>query len=173
MLHRTRLGLAAVAVSLGLLAGSAPAATALPDWRTDRVSRAAADGVRMPKVVDLRYAEHARFDRVVVDIRGLRPGYVIDYAKRLHQEGSGRVVRLPGKQKMFLSLSPAYAHDRRGHSVYDGPRKQALGFPTLRGVAFLGDFEGSVTFGFGLDGRAPFRIFALKEPARIVVDFKH
>jgi hypothetical protein len=173
MLHRTRLGLAAVAVSLGLLAGSAPAATALPDWRTDRVSRAAADGVRMPKVVDLRYAEHARFDRVVVDIRGLRPGYVIDYTKRLHQEGSGRVVRLPGRQKMFLSLSPAYAHGRRGHSVYDGPRKQAIDLPTLRGVAFLGDFEGSVTFGFGLDGREPFRIFALKKPARIVVDFKH
>src|SRR5688572_10422578 len=89
MFHRTRLGLAVAAISLGLVAGSTPAATALPDWRTDRVVRAAADGVRMPKVVDLRYATHARFDRVVVDVRGLRPGFTVDYTRRLHREGSG------------------------------------------------------------------------------------
>ena len=173
MFHRTRLGLAVAAISLGLVAGSTPAATALPDWRTDRVVRAAADGVRMPKVVDLRYATHARFDRVVVDVRGLRPGFTVDYTRRLHREGSGHLVRLPGKQKMFLSLTSAYAHNQRGNPVYEGPRKQVLDFPTLRGVAFTGDFEGSVTFGFGLDRRAPFRIFALRHPTRIVLDFKH
>lgn len=173
MFRNTRLGLAVAAVSLGLVATSAPSATALPDFRTERAHRAPADGVKMPKVVDLRFAEHGRFDRVVIDVRGRRPGYTIDYTKRLHQDGSGQLVKLRGKQKMFIRLSPAYAHDNQGEPVYEGPRHKRLDLPTLRGVAFTGDFEGVVSFGFGLDRRAPFRIFTLHKPTRIVIDFKH
>ncbi|HET6625879.1 MAG TPA: hypothetical protein VFG63_05780 [Nocardioidaceae bacterium] len=169
MIHTTRLGLAAAAISLGLVAGSAPAATALPDWRTTASSHTG----HLVTVTDLRYATHPRFDRVVIDLRGRRPGYTIGYTRRLHREGSGDVVRLRGKRKMVLSLHPARAHDRAGDSVYTGPRKQAVHLPTLRGVAFLGDFEGYVTFGFGLDRRAPYRVFTLRSPRRLVIDFKH
>jgi hypothetical protein len=170
MFHTTRLGLAAGILSLGLVATTAPSATALPDWRTEPTSR---DG-HSARVVDLRFATHGKFDRVVIDLRGRRrPGYTIDYTKRLFREGSGQLVKLRGKQKMFLSLTPAYAHDGQGRPVYDGPRKKNLDLPTLRGVAFTGDFEGYVTFGFGLDRRAPYRIFTLHHPTRIVVDFQH
>jgi hypothetical protein len=170
MFHLSRTGLAAAVIALGLVATAAPSATALPDWRTTPTTR---DGHRA-RVIDLRYATHDGFDRVVIDLTGRRrPGYTIDYTKRLFRDGSGEAVRLRGKRKMFLSLTPAYAHDRDGESVYEGPRKQGLDLPTLRGVAFTGDFEGYVSFGFGLDRRAPYRIFTLHHPTRLVIDFQH
>ena len=172
MFHRTTTGLAAAVLSLGLVAASAPAATALPDWRTTATAKAN-DRARAPKVIDLRYATHPRFDRVVVDVRGLRPGYSIRYTRHLRQDGSGVEVALHGRRAMTLRLNPAYAHNQKGSSVYTGPRKRNLDFPTLRGVAFLGDYEGYVTLGFGLDHRAPYRIFTLSHPRRIVIDFKH
>jgi hypothetical protein len=164
-----RPGLTVATVALGLVAASAPA-VALPDWRTSQTVQGSSSSVR---VLDLRHAQHPRFDRVVIDLRGMRPGYTISYTRRLFREGSGRPVRLAGRRKMFLSLAPAYAHDNAGHSLYDGPRKVHTGYPTLKGVAFTGDFEGHVTFGFGIDRRAPYRIFTLGSPRRLVVDWKH
>jgi hypothetical protein len=45
--------------------------------------------------------------------------------------------------------------------------------PSLRGVAFTGDFEGVVSFGLSLSHRAPFRVFTLSAPSRIVIDLRH
>lgn len=169
MLRLTRLGLAAAAVSLGLVAASNPA-VALPEWRTtDTVQRSR----HIVRVLDLRYAEHPRFDRVVIDLRGIRPGYRIGYTDRLYQDGSGSPVRLPGRRKMSLVLNPAYAHTDSGAPLYDGPRRVAVDMPTLRGIAFTGDYEGYVSFGFGTDRRAPYRIFTLSDPRRLVIDWKH
>lgn len=169
MIPLTRLALTVATVSLGLVATSTPA-VALPDWHTSRSVHQSGSSVR---VLDLRHAEHSRFDRVVIDLRGLRPGYTISYTRRLFREGSGRPVRLAGRQKMFLSLTPAYGHNDAGRTLYDGPRKVRTGYPTLKGIAFTGDFEGHVTFGFGTDRRAPYRIFTLTSPRRLVVDWKH
>ena len=44
---------------------------------------------------------------------------------------------------------PAYAHDDNGNSLYDGPRIAWPRFDTLKALAFTGDFEGTVSFGFG------------------------
>lgn len=161
--------LAAVAGALALVA-AANSAVALPDWRTTATSQASAHPVR---VLDLRHATHPRFDRVVVDLRGFRPGYRIAYTRRLTYDGSGLPVRLAGRQKMSLVLNPAYAHTDSGRTLYDGPRRVYVGYPTLKAVAFTGDFEGYVSFGFGTDRKAPYRVFVLDHPKRLVVDWKH
>jgi len=189
MFHPTRLGLAAT-VATGLFATTAAPATpavpqpaqpattastaaaALPDWRTT-ATVSTDHRAKQPKVVGLRYAEHARFDRVVIDVRGLRPGYTVSYTRRLSYDGSGERVPLKGRKKMFLTLTPAYAHNGAGADVYDGPRLRQLRLPTLRGVAFTGDFEGYVSFGFTTDRRAPYRVFSLTNPSRIVLDWRH
>ncbi len=172
MFRRTRLGLAAAVVSLGLVATSSPAATALPDWRTSPTVHEN-PRARQPKVIDLRYAEHRRFDRVVIDIRGRAPGYKISYTQQLTYDGSGEPVPLRGRTKMYISLRPAYAHNDAGKNLYQGPRLRQVHLPTLRGIALTGDFEGQVTFGFTTDRRAPYRIFTLHDPTRIVIDWKH
>ena len=169
MFALTRLGLTAAAVSLGLVATSAPA-TALPAWRTTPTVHESDHAVR---VLDLRYGEHGRFDRVVIDLRGRRPGYAIRYTKRLYYDGSGEPVRLRGRKKMTITLRPAFGHTADGKGLYDGPRKVYVNLPTLKGIAVTGDFEGDFTVGFSTDRRAPYRIFTLTGPSRLVIDWKH
>lgn len=157
------------ALALALVAGSGPA-LALPEWRTSDTVQPSTTSV---KVLDLRQATHARFDRVVIDLRGRRPGYRIGYTDQLTYDGSGRPVWLAGKRKVSVVLNPAFAHDARGRNLYEGPRKAKVGYPTLRGIAFTGDYEAHVSFGFGTTRRAPYRVFTLTDPTRLVIDFKH
>jgi hypothetical protein len=170
--HRLTRAVTTTLLALGLVVTTGPASVALPDWTTAR-SVWENPRARQPKIVNLRYAEHARFDRVVVDVRGRRPGYWAKYVKALHYDGSGHLVHLKGKRKFALRLTPAYAHDDQGANLYDGPRKIQVDMPTLRGIAFTGDFEGQVSFGFSTSRRAPYRIFTLTDPSRVVIDFRH
>lgn len=170
--RRTLLGIASTTLSLGLVAGTAPPATALPDWGSGRTTWTN-PRAHQPQVVDVRWGEHKRFDRVVIDLKGRRPGYDVEYVKKLTMMGSGDKVQLRGKRRIEIRLFPARAHDRRGESVYAGPRKRKLDLDTLRGIAFLGDFEGQVNLGLTTSSRAPYRAFTLPKPNRIVIDLKH
>ena len=170
--HRTRLALASGAVSLSLVTAVAPVATASTAWRTTPTVHPATKAT-MTRVTDLRWARHAHFDRVVIDIRGRRPAYSIRYTRRLLFDPSGKPVPLHGRKKVSLAITPASGHDRAGNTVYDGPRLRQVHLPSLRGIALTGDFEGVVSFGFTTSGKVPYRIFALTDPTRLVVDFHH
>jgi hypothetical protein len=171
MSRNTLLATAVGAASLALVASSQAPAAALPDWRTT-ATQLSNPAARSPMVVDLRWAEHKRFDRVVIDVDGRRPGLLAKYVERLTYDGSGNAVPLRGRHKFMLALRPARAHDRAGHNVYTGPRLRQVGLPTLRGIAFTGDFEGVVSFGFTTRTK-PYRVFTLTDPSRVVVDWKH
>lgn len=167
--------LAASLLSLALLSPIAPA-QATPeagDWTSTQSNYDNPRAVR-PLVVNLRHATHPAYDRVVIDVDGRLPGYRMDFVRVLRQDGSGNRVRLPGKYKLRVDLYPAAAHsDRTGKSVYEGPRRETdLGYDALKGLALMGDFEGTVSFGFGTDKRV-YRAFRLTNPNRIVIDFKH
>jgi hypothetical protein len=82
-------------------------------------------------------------------------------------------VPLHGRTRVSLAITPARGHDRAGNTVYDGPRLRQVHLPSLRGIALTGDFEGVVSFGFTTSGKVPYRIFALTDPTRLVVDFHH
>ncbi len=147
-------------------------ASALPDW-TETASTWTNPNARAPRVTGLRFAAHDRFDRVVLDIKGRIPGGAARYQKKFHYDGSGKSVPIRGRSGIALALNPAYAHDDAGHSVYDGPKIARPHLETLRALAFTGDFEGYVSFGFALTHRAPYRIFTLHDPQRLVIDFQH
>ena len=53
------------------------------------------------------------------------------------------------------------------------PRSLTPLFPALRQLKISGDFEGVVSFGAGINGQKPFRVFTLTAPQRIVVDIRH
>ncbi|MDO7868794.1 AMIN-like domain-containing (lipo)protein [Nocardioides jiangxiensis] len=156
----------------GLLAAtlSAPPASALPAWQTTGSSWSNPDA-RHPLVTGLRYAQHSNFDRVVITVTGRIPGWTVRYARTHTYDGSGEPV--PIRAGADLVLFPAYAHRADGSSCYTGPQLARPHLPALKAVAFTGDFEGYVSFAFGLDGRNPYRIFALHDPQRIVLDFRH
>jgi hypothetical protein len=160
-----------LATTVGVTA-AAPVSATIPPYGTDPVI------VRHspqppPKAIDLRAGEHRNFDRVVIDLRGKIPGYDVRYVRRLVYDGSGDPVPLRGRRFIAVALNPASAHDRNGNNLYVGPRLQQLQMPSLRGVAFTGDFEGVVSFGLSLSHRAPFRVFTLSAPSRIVIDVRH
>jgi hypothetical protein len=160
-----------VAGLLTTLVGPAASAAVLPDWRTT-ASTWTNPKAHAPRITNLRYATHERFDRVVIEVTGLIPGGRASYHRHFTYDGSGK--RVPIRGGLQVALSPAYAHDDDGHNVYDGPRLARPGFPALKALAFTGDLEGVVSFAFGLSPRrTPYRIFRLHQPQRLVIDFKH
>jgi hypothetical protein len=176
-MSRTITFVVAIIATLGLTAPSATSATSsttrssFPAWQTTATTRTDPLAVR-PRVLDLRYAQHSRFDRVVIRIRGRIPGYRARYHRTFSYDASGQPVPIRGG--LELVLVPAYAHDQAGVDVYRGPRSSRPHLPTLQAIAFTGDFEGRVSFAFGLrPRRAPYRIFWLHDPQRLVIDFKH
>jgi hypothetical protein len=159
----------AMVATLGITAP--PATSALPDWKTSATSWTN-PAARHPLVVNLRYAKHPRFDRVVIRIQGRLPGYRAAYHRHFFHDASGRPVPIRGGLQVVLM--PAYAHNQAGGNVYRGPKLVRPGFPALKAIAMTGDFEGQVTFAFGLSPRrTPYRIFRLHDPQRLVIDFRH
>jgi hypothetical protein len=154
----------------------APPATAAPVWLTSDTSWVNPDLTStspQPRVVDLTFGHHARYDRVVIRLRVAFPGGFADYQRRFSYDGSGLPVPIGGRSGLQVSLTPAVAHDQSGDNVYAGPSIARPKFQTLKALAFTGDFEGHVTFAFALTHRAPYRIFTLDHPRRIVIDFRH
>jgi hypothetical protein len=164
-------GIAAVAAS-ALVLLVAPPSLARPAW-DDSPVHVRHDVKPQPKVTNLRVGAHGNFDRVVIDLDGKVPGYDVRYVRHLSHEGTGERVPLKGKKFIAIALTPAKAHDARGHSVYTGPDLEQYQFDTLRGAAFTGDFEGVVSLGLSLRERADFRVTVLHSPNRIVIDLKH
>ena len=124
------------------------------------------------KVLDLRFASHPTFDRVVIDLRGPLPDYRTGYARRFHFDGSGNPIPIRGASGLWIGLT-ADGHDVNGNNLYTGPRLARPGFDTLKALALGGDFEGQVTFAFALRHRADYRIQHLTGPSRMVIDFRH
>lgn len=143
--------------------------TSNASWTDPGTSTSSAE----PRVVDLSYARHPMFDRVVVRIRGPFPGGGTHYQRDFVYDPSGLAVPVRGRSGLRLALIPAYGHDQSGRNLYVGPRIARPRFPTLKALAYTGDFEGHVTFAFALTHRAPYRIFTLEKPNRIVIDFHH
>jgi hypothetical protein len=153
------------------LTATAHPASALPGWQ-DGATSWTNPAARSPRVLDLRYAAHRSFDRVVIELAGRVPGGSTSYARRFHRDGSGEPVPIRGRSGIALTLTPARAHDRTG-DVYDGPQVARPHLDTLKALAFTGDFEGVVSFGFALTHRAAYRVFFLHDPQRLVIDFRH
>lgn len=157
----------ATATASGVVAPGFPSSV----WRTAGVTWTN-PAAHTPRIVDLRFAQHRRFDRVVIDVTGKLPGGRTAYRRHFQYDASGEPV--PIRAGLELVLKPAFTTDSNGIDVYDGPQLARPGFRTLKAVALTGSFEGVVSFAFGLSPRrAPYRVFVLHQPQRIVVDFKH
>ncbi|MBU8855898.1 MULTISPECIES: hypothetical protein [unclassified Micromonospora] len=120
-------------------------------------------GEPLPVLVAVDVGDHPAegFSRITFAFRGPTPSYEIAYVPRVVTEGRGAPVTLPGTAYLSVRFDPAQAHDARGGGTADLP-PAAIRFPTLRGWAAAGDFEGHLRFGLGLrppdGGRLPVRL---------------
>jgi hypothetical protein len=131
-----------------------------------------------PLLTNVRAGRHACFDRLVVDLKGKRPGYDVRYGA-VYREGKGDPVPLRGYDMRIIIKAPAY--DSKGRATYN-PRNKAdivnvKNFCTFRQVAWAGTFEGQSTIGLGVRARLPFRVFTLAGPganqSMLVIDVAH
>jgi hypothetical protein len=123
-------------------------------------------------VVALRAAAHEDFDRVTIELAGALPGYRVAWAPaRPRQCGSGKAVDAGGTAWLVVRLDPAQAHDEQGRVTVD--TSESPGLPAVGAMASSCDFEGVVSWVLGSPARLPFRVLALSDPPRLVVDVAH
>lgn len=127
-----------------------------------------------PRVLEtVRTGAHAGFDRVVFEFRGdTLPGYYAAYVDGpVIACGSGDEVELEGETALMVRMDPAQAHVDYEPTITE--RRRAPRLDALQELVVTCDFEGQVAWALGLNGRVPFRAFALTEPTRLVVDVRH
>lgn len=126
----------------------------------------------------VRVGTHDGFDRVVVEFKGRgTPGWGVKYVTTPRSDGSGEVVDLHGDS--FLGVSIEGVTLRKGYpktpaDFFHGARHFAPEHGgAIEDVNVGGVFEGYSQLFLGLDGeKVPFRVFALRNPSRLVIDVK-
>jgi hypothetical protein len=119
----------------------------------------------------IRVGRHAGFDRVVFELGGAgTPGWDVRYVDAASSQGSGEPIDVAGDAVLQVTLTGAgYPYDT-GVEEYSGGHVSASGTRAVTEVAFDGTFEGTSVGYVGTAGRAPFRVFLLDSPTRVVVD---
>ncbi len=120
--------------------------------------------------VDVHVGEAEGFDRIVLEFSGTgTPGWVVNYVDDAVLEGSGDTVALDGSTilDIYASGTTWPAPD-----YYRGPsRLTELNAGEIDDVYVGGTFEGYTQVLAGIEGDpAPFRVFALTAPSRLVID---
>ena len=117
------------------------------------------------------------FERIVFEFEGTSmPGYRIEWVDGpITADGSGEPVDVEGDAFLQIIMEPASGVDLSQPElriVYDGPDRIATAGQTevITDLVRTGDFEAVLTWVAGATQRAPFRVLALTEPTRLVVD---
>lgn len=143
-----------------------------PTGTADQMSRRSAG--RVPTVfTGVRTAHHPGFDRIVLEFAGTaRPGWWVGYVDEPGLEGTGRVVRLRGRSTLSIQT---HRNTWPSEDYYDGPlRIRTTDSGSVPEVYVGGTNEGYTLVYAGVAGApAPFRVFTLLGPPRLVVDVAH
>jgi len=149
-------------------AGTAPATAAPADTSADVADAVDPDGLTVTAV---RAARHEGHDRVVFELSGSgTPGWRAEYVQTPAAQGTGDEVDVPGAVALQVTLQGvAYPYETGAAEVARGPMAIS-GTQHVAGVVYDGTFEGAAVAWIGTDGRAPFRVYSLTGPSRVVVE---
>ncbi len=116
-------------------------------------------------------------DRVIFEFDGDKPpGYSIGYTTSPLSGGEeGSKVVVQGAFVVKAVFAQASGVDLTGgvHKTYSTPdQSQPAGANTISELTKVSDFEGDLTWAFGLRNKAPFTVTTGSSPARVVLDFQ-
>jgi hypothetical protein len=119
---------------------------------------------------DVRTGEHDGFDRVVLEFSGTAgPGWGVAWSEEAIAEGTGEVVPLDGDRVLTISASGTAMPEP---GSYEMPQRLGPSGDVAE-VQVNGWFEGYTQVFAGIKGdERPFRVFALTDPPRLVVDVR-
>ncbi|MFB8281749.1 AMIN-like domain-containing (lipo)protein [Nocardia colli] len=124
-------------------------------------------------VTGIRIGHQPGFDRVVYDLGGQgTPGWIVQYADRAVQDGSGKPVDVAGKSILEVQiLGSAYPFDS-AVTPYSGPDPATdPSAPGIAGVYRNTVFEGTTQSFIGVNADRPgFVVSSLSNPTRLVID---
>ncbi|MDO5030116.1 MAG: hypothetical protein Q4E11_05975 [Corynebacterium sp.] len=125
-------------------------------------------------IEDVRVGSHDGYDRIVFELKGEgTPGYFVRYEDVPTQQGSGKPVSVDGAAKLVINLrGMGYPFDFQMEDFPAGPVKPTS-TSVIQEVVGAGTFEGQSQYIVGLKGdKAPFKVFPLSNPNRLVIDFQ-
>lgn len=126
-------------------------------------------------VTDVTTGQHEGYDRVVFRLGGTgTPGWMVRYTEGATDDPAGTELDIAGDgtlQVVLLGFQLPYV---TGVEEWGGDPILTPDYSVLREVDVRGQFEGQELAYLGLDaGDHPFRVFALTDPTRVVVDVRH
>jgi hypothetical protein len=139
------------------------------------------------QLTDVRVGSHAGYDRVTFEFAppgsgtppappGVLPKYELNRVRSISEDGSGNPVQIEGKDLFLIVFHGASGVELVGEQpvqTYKGPRELAPRFKVLTELERSGDFEATLSWGFGLaEPRCP-KVTELQNPLRLAVDFPH
>ena len=153
-------------------AGDDGATDALPfEGGTQPVTReASADA--LVTVSDVRTGRQDGYDRVVLELGGTgTPGWDVRYVDQAYSQGMGSPIEVAGDAVLQVTVTGAGYPFDTGVEEWAGPDPlPGNGTQTVTEVAWDATFEGTSVAVVGTTGEAPFRVYALEDPTRIVVE---
>lgn len=119
---------------------------------------------------DVRLGDHDGFDRVVLEFSGTAgPGWGVAWSEEAVAEGTGEVVPLDGDRVLTISASGTAMPEP---GSFETPQRIGPAGEVAE-VQVTGWFEGYTQVFAGFRGEErPFRVFALADPPRLVVDVR-
>ena len=111
-----------------------------------------------------------KVDRVTFGFtNGLPADIFVKWVDTLHHDGSGLPARVAGTKVLMVVFIGAYGHDANGSTT---KARTAYALPNVITAVDAGDFEGTVTFGLGVQKRTSYTVTKLQNPDRVVVDVR-
>jgi hypothetical protein len=150
--------------------GGGAAPSSFPGDTSPDTAEASADA--RVTVSDIRTGRHQGFDRVVFEAGGTgTPGWDVRYVDAPSSQGSGEPVDVAGNAVLQVTLTGAgYPYDT-GVEEFAGPDPlPGQGTANVTEVVFDATFEGTTVAFVGTRAEAPFRVYLLQDPVRVVVE---
>jgi hypothetical protein len=123
-------------------------------------------------VTEIRIGRHEGFDRVVFELDGTGiPGWDVRYVDDPASQGSGDPVDVDGAETLQVILTGIGLPHDTGVDEWTGPNPLAgHGTETVTEVVWDATFEGQSVAFVGTTAQAPFRVFLLEDPVRVVLE---
>ena len=157
--------------------GTSPATTLPPpvlDGAATEPVTSDAAAMETALLTDVRVASHEGYDRVVFEFQNGVPGYDIRYLERpVRADGSGDEVAVAGSAVLVVRMEPALDADLTQESApptYKGPTRFSPDAAVVVELVRIGGFEAVLAWAIGTDGKLPFLVTELQDPARLVID---
>jgi len=122
-------------------------------------------------VTAVRAARQEGYDRVVFELAGSgTPGWRVEYVDSPTAPGSGDAVDVPGAATLQVTLRGVGQPYETGAEEVPLGAVPVSGTEHVAGVVYGATYEGTAVAWIGTDGPAPFRVYSLTGPSRVVVE---